>query len=150
MAFSTGRGPSGARSFHVFLSVLLAIVATGVFILFFEGGKPVVNIDKVGDYIGRKGIINYSVRDEQSGLRSVTVSCAQGELKKVLHSVTFPRTSYTGEIGPHVDAKEVAFDMKTEGFSDGPMTITIEARDYSLRGWFSGNNFPCQSRHSSI
>ncbi|HBG21458.1 MAG TPA: peptidase M23 [Desulfobulbaceae bacterium] len=139
MAFSTRRGPSSSRFFYGLLFVVLAIVGTTVFVLFFEMGKPVVNVEKVSDHIGRKGIINYSVRDTKSGLRSVTVSSSQGEVKKVLHAVTFPRTSSTGAIGPHEDASEVTFDTKTEGFKDGPMTITVEARDFSMWGWFSGN-----------
>lgn len=139
MAFSTSKRPSGARFFYGLLIIVFAIFGTGSFVLFFEGGKPVVNIDKVGDYLGTKGSIAYSARDTKSGLRSITVSVSQGDVKKDLHSVTFPRTSYTGAIGPHEDTREITFDTKTEGFGDGPMTITVEATDFSMRGWFSGN-----------
>lgn len=139
MALSSSKRSSGLRFFYGFLFIVLAVAGGVVFFLFFEGGKPIVNVEKSGDYIGKKGVIRYSVHDAKSGLRSVTVSCVQGEVKKVLHSVTFPRTAYVGTIGPRDDAGEVAFDTRTEGFTEGPMTITIEARDYSMWGWFSGN-----------
>ncbi len=139
MAFSSSRGASGLRIFYGFLFFSLAVAGTVVVLLFFELGKPVVKVDKVGDYIGKKGMISFSVHDAKSGLRSVIVSCVQGEVKKVLHSETFARTAYTGAIGPRDYSQEVTFDTKTEGFSEGPMTITVEARDYSMWGWFSGN-----------
>ncbi|EKD40444.1 MAG: hypothetical protein ACD_75C00052G0004 [uncultured bacterium] len=139
MVFFTGKGPGGARLFYGILVVVIGIVGAGLLFLFFEGGKPVVNIEKTGDYIGKKGSISYSVHDAQSGIRSVTVWCSQGNVKKALHSVTFPRTAYTGAIGPHENSQEITLDTKTEGFSDGPMTLTVEAVDFSMWGWFTGN-----------
>ncbi len=125
------------------LSIFLGIVAAGctiaAFILFFEGGRPVVNLDQTGDYLGSKAIIRYSVSDTASGLRSISVLASQGSVKKVLHSVTFPRTSYLGKIGPEEAAETVSIDIKKEGFSDGPMHIRFEAADYSWRGWLQGN-----------
>lgn len=139
MALSSRKKSFGPRFFYGLSSVLLAALGATVFVLFFEMGQPVVDVEKIGDYIGRKGVIKYSAHDEKSGLRSITISCTQGELTKVLHAVTFPRTSSTGAIGPREDAGEVTFDTRDEGFKDGPMTVTVEARDFSLWGWFTGN-----------
>lgn len=139
MAFSSSKGSRAARVFYGILFVVLAIVAIGGWVLFFEGEQPVVNIDSIGDYLGRKGTISYSVHDAKSGIRSVSVSYSQGELRKTLHSVTYPRTSYTDAIGPREDAQEIVFDTKVEGVSDGPLLITVEAADFSMRGWFTGN-----------
>ncbi len=91
------------------------------------------------DHIGKKGVIRYSVTDGKSGLRNITISGTQGSVTKVLHSVTFPRSSYIGKIGPAETSETVTFDTKKEGFVDGPMSIKFEASDYSLRGWLQGN-----------
>jgi murein DD-endopeptidase MepM/ murein hydrolase activator NlpD len=139
MAFSSSKGSRGVRFFYGIVSVVLAVVVTGGWFLFFEGEKPVVNIDNIGDYLGRKGTISYSARDAKSGIRSVNVSYSRGEMKKTIHSATYPRTSYTGAIGPREDAQEIVFDTKVEGVSDGPLLITVEAADFSMRGWFTGN-----------
>lgn len=57
----------------------------------------------------------------------------------MLHSVAYPRNKYTGAIGPMEDTRTVNFDVEKEGFKDGPMTITVEATDFSLRRWLMGN-----------
>ena len=136
MAFSNSKQSSKASIFFGFIVSILGIAGIGCFILFFEGSAPVVNVERTDSYIGNKGVIRYS---EKSGLRSISVWCSQGNVKKSLHIQTFPRTSYVGEIGPREDTQEIIFDPKTEGFIDGPMNVTVEAVDFSMRGWFSGN-----------
>jgi murein DD-endopeptidase MepM/ murein hydrolase activator NlpD len=131
------------RSISSQFSVLLGIVAAGctiaAFILFFEGGKPVVNLDQTGDHLGGKAIIRYAVSDAGSGLRGISIMASQDNVSKVLHSLTFPRSGYLGKIGPEEATETVSFDIKKEGFRDGPMRISFSAADYSWRGWLQGN-----------
>ncbi len=125
------------------LLIVLGIVFGGssivIFFLFFERESPVVNLEQTCDYLGKKGIIRYSVSDGKSGLRNIAIWGSQGSVTKVLHTVTFPRTSYTGMIGQAETTETVTFDTKKEGFIEGPMSIRFEATDYSLWGWLQGN-----------
>ncbi len=138
MAFSRSKKYISSQLL-IFLGIVVGGCGIAASILFFEGGRPVVNLDQTGDHLGGKAIIRYSVSDTGSGLRAITVLASQNGVKKVLHSVTFPRSTYLGKIGPEEAAETVSFDSKKEGFSDGPMRIRFEAADYSWRGWLQGN-----------
>ena len=139
MALQNAKYYNKFRLISIILGVFLGGIGIAAFLLFFEGESPVVNLEQTRDQIGKKGVIHYSVTDGKSGLRNITISGIQGSATKVLHSVTFPRSSYTGKIGPAETSETVTFDTKKEGFIDGPMTIKFEASDYSLRGWLQGN-----------
>jgi len=135
----------GIRYYNTFRRVgfvlggLFSIAVIALFLLFFEGEDPVVNIEKPADYIGKKGLIQYVASDHKSGLRMLAISASQGPVTKTLYTATFPRTSYTGKIGRTEEAGSISFDIKKDGFVDGPMVLTVEAVDYSLRGWLRGN-----------
>ena len=139
MALSSSKYYNNFRLLSIILGVVFGAAGIVVFLLFFEGESPVVSLEQTSDYIGKKGTIHYSASDGKSGLRSIIIWGSQGNLNKVLHSVTFPRSSYLGKIGRAEAMETVTFDTKKEGFIDGPMSITFEARDYSLRGWLQGN-----------
>ncbi len=139
MAFRNRRKPRGSRFLLMSFIFILLIAGGAAFILFFEGQPPVVNLQETSAFIGKSGNINYSVTDGQSGIRTIFVWGSQGDTKKLLHSVAYPRTKYTGTIGPVEDTRTIAFDVEKEGFKDGPMTIIVEATDFSMRGWLAGN-----------
>jgi murein DD-endopeptidase MepM/ murein hydrolase activator NlpD len=139
MTFRNRQKSKGSRFLFTSFLFLLLIAGGAVFILFFEGEKPVVDLQQSSAFIGSKGSINYSVTDSSSGIHTIFVWGSQGDVRKMLHSVAYPRTTYTGAVGPLEDTRTVAFDVQKEGFSDGPMTITVEATDFSMRGWLTGN-----------
>jgi len=139
MSFRNKKKPQGSRFLWTCLFVILLIAGAAIFILFFEGEKPVVNLQQSSSFLGKNGTIKYSVVDAKSGIQSVTVWGIQENTKKLLHSAAFPRTKYTGVIGPREDTQTIDVNVEKEGFRDGPMTIMIEAIDFSMRGWFSGN-----------
>ncbi|MFT5699325.1 MAG: murein DD-endopeptidase MepM/ murein hydrolase activator NlpD [Desulforhopalus sp.] len=133
------RQPRGKRFLLITLLLLLVAGGVGGFILFFEGNVPVANFKQTSDYIGKKGNIGFQVTDKGSGINTITVTATQGSLVKNIHSMSFPRTSYNGAVGPLEDSQSLAFDPIKMGFKDGPMTISITASDFSFRGWFKGN-----------
>jgi murein DD-endopeptidase MepM/ murein hydrolase activator NlpD len=139
MALNSNKYYNNFRIVFIILGILFGGSGIVVFFLFFEGEEPTVNLEQTGDHIGKKGIIRYSVSDTKSGLRNITISGTQGSVTKILHTVTFPRASSTGMIGQPETAETVTFETKKEGFIDGPMRLTFEAADYSLRGWLQGN-----------
>ena len=118
---------------------LVSIGAIGSFFLFFEGENPSASLDKTNTYIGLNSTIQYTITDRKSGIKSVTVYGTQGDNKKLLHTVTFPRTKYMGQAGPLEQSQSIPFDPKKLGFKDGQLTVTLEAVDFSLQGWLRGN-----------
>lgn len=139
MAFRNRQKSRGSRFLLTILFLILLGGCAAIFILFFEGEPPVINLDQSTAFIGKNGSINYSVTDTKSGIRTIFVWGTQGTVKKMLHSVAYPRTKYTGAVGPLEDTRTITFDVQDEGFADGPMTITVEASDFSMRGWLTGN-----------
>ncbi len=140
MAFRNRRKSSAPGRFLLFF--LLSLVTIGVvssYFLFFEGENPVASLDKTNRYIGLDSTIQYEIADRKSGIKSITIYGSQGDVKKLLHTVTFPRTSYIGQSGPFEQNQSIPFDAKKLGFKDGSMTLTLEAVDFSLQGWLKGN-----------
>lgn len=122
----------------LFLLIIIGLAATAFF-LFFETSKPVINVSNISQYIGKIQPLEIDVTDTGSGLRQVTVNATQGANTKELYNVTNPRVGYTGQIGPLSDHQTVTFDAAKLGFTEGPVSITVTARDYSMMGFFRGN-----------
>lgn len=139
MAFRDRQKLKGSRFLFTGFSVMLLIAGVAGFILFFEGEKPVINLQQSSAFVGSNGKIEYTIIDRKSGIHTINVWGIQGDVKKLLHAVSNPRTKYTGVVGPQEDTRTITFDVKKEGFTDGPMSIMIEATDFSLRGWLRGN-----------
>ncbi len=139
MALRNRQKSSGSRLLLTSFFFLLLIAGAAIYILFFEGEPPVINLQQSSAFIGKNGNINYSVTDTKSGIQTISIWGSQGEEKKLLYSVTYPRIAYTGTVGPLEDNRTITFDVQKEGFTDGAMTITVEATDFSMRGWLKGN-----------
>lgn len=139
MAFRNRQKLPGSRFLFTGFFFILLIAGVAVFILFFEGEKPVINLQQSNSFVGEKGKIQYTVIDTKSGIHTINVWGIQGDVKKTLHAVSNPRRKYSGAVGPQEDSGTITFDAKKEGFTDGPMSIMVEATDFSLLGWLRGN-----------
>lgn len=139
MTFRNRQKSRGSRVLLTSFFFILLIAGVAIFILFFEGEMPVINLQQSNAFIGKNGNINYSVTDSKSGIHTIFVWGNQGDVKKLLYSVAYPRTKYTGAVGPLEDTRTITFDVQKEGFSEGAMTVTVEATDFSMRGWLTGN-----------
>jgi murein DD-endopeptidase MepM/ murein hydrolase activator NlpD len=139
MAFSDRLKLKGSRFLGTGFFVMLLMAGAAIFILFFEGERPVINLQQSSAFVGKNGKFHYTVIDAKSGIHTINVWGIQDNVKKMLHAVSNPRTKYTGAAGPQEDTGTITFDVKKEGFKDGPMSIMIEATDFSLRGWLGGN-----------
>ncbi|MCF6240344.1 MAG: hypothetical protein L3J74_03240, partial [Bacteroidales bacterium] len=106
MAFKNRNRFSKPRLFFsTFLLILLTAAGIGVYLLFFEGNTPQIHLNQTKNFIGKNGEISYIVSDIGNGIRSINVWGIQGTHKKLLHTVSFPRTSYIGAIGPLSDSQ---------------------------------------------
>lgn len=132
----------GFRPWRFLLFLFLFVFVgggVGAYILFFEGSKPEVKLNATGDFLGKNGSLHYVVTDDNSGLRSVLLWGIQGERRKLLDSQSFPRLTYMSPVGPLEVKQNIQFDVLKQGFKDGPVTLSMEAVDFSLRNWLRGN-----------
>ena len=118
---------------------LLFGLAALAFILFFEGGKPTIKLVHPENFISKTDSFTIETGDDKSGLRQIKVSVKQGTIEKELLEKSYPRAGYTGQIGPGSDKIDLPFDATALGFKDGEISLTITVKDYSLRGFLSGN-----------
>lgn len=139
MSLRRRRQPRGKRYLLIFLLLLLIGGGVGGFILFFEGDVPVADLSGTGEYIGKKGNIVFKVSDKGSGIQSIVLTASQDGVDKTIHAMTFPRTSYSGAVGPLSEEQTIPIDPIKLGFKEGPMTITLAVSDFSFRGWLQGN-----------
>ncbi len=134
------KNPTNPAVVFRFVIVLLLLALGGAaFILFFEGNRPEIDLAHVPRFLKKTETLQVQVRDVGSGLRSVEVIAAQGGAVRQLFQQTHPRSKYTGRIGPLSEQLSVPFDAAKLGFKDGPVEISVTAHDFSLRGWFTGN-----------
>lgn len=140
MAFRNRRHQSKSKRFLVTTFLLLLAVSVGAaFYLFFEGEVPQASLTETGAFLGKNGIINYSAGDQLSGIKTIALTAQQGETKTVLYQEVHPRKQQMNPIGPTKRSAQIAFDAIQEGFKDGPLFLTLEVVDFSLRNWFRGN-----------
>lgn len=139
MTLRRRRQPRGKRYLLITLLLILLVGGVGGFVLFFEGNIPLADFNQTGDFIGKKGNIKYNVTDKGSGIHNISVTASQTGVQKTIHSISFPRTSYNGAVGPLSDSQSITFDPIKMGFKDGPMTVSLTVSDFSFRGWFQGN-----------
>jgi murein DD-endopeptidase MepM/ murein hydrolase activator NlpD len=128
-----------SRTFLIFFLILISIIAGVGAVLFFEVEKPLIVLKDNPDFIGSSYEIHFTVTDAKSGLRSIKAVIRQDKKEKELFSNVYPRSGYTGKIGPAEESRSVLFEARKFGFSDGPAEIEIEAHDYSFWGFFTGN-----------
>ena len=133
---------SRSRSKTTFLFILLFIIIGGggaAFFLFFEGEQPQLQLTSPQQYLGKNSVITFTAVDTKSGLRNISLKISQDSLIKELYREEFPRSGFTGIIGVPEKQVQVPFNAVENGFKDGPAQITLQIRDYSMRGFLKGN-----------
>jgi murein DD-endopeptidase MepM/ murein hydrolase activator NlpD len=140
MIRSSKRNKKSLSRFLIIFLLLAVVAAAGISaIVFFEGEKPQITLTNISDFIGSTTEIGFTATDAQSGLRSVKVIVVQDRKETILFSENYPRTRYTGKIGPAREGRNILIQPRKLKLKDGPAEIVIEAHDYSLRGNFTGN-----------
>ncbi|MBT8333370.1 MAG: peptidoglycan DD-metalloendopeptidase family protein [Deltaproteobacteria bacterium] len=123
----------------IFLFIILAgLIGTGV-ILFFEGEAPTLSLNLASNYIGAESTIVLSAQDRKSGLKDLKLTITQGNKNLELFAGTYPRSGYIGVIGAPEETKEITFNPKKAGLSNGPAVISLHGSDYSARRFLKRN-----------
>ncbi len=127
---------------NILVFILLILIAAGGFIgttVFFENEKPQVMLDEKLNYFGKVTDFSVSFKDKTSGIRSVKIAVHQLDKEVILHQQEYPRTGYAGQAGPLSEVKKTQYQHAKSGFKDGEAEIIVTVKDYSLRGYFTGN-----------
>lgn len=122
------------------LLFLLIIGAGGfVYITYFEGEKPTVEILTDTTYLGAKNTIKLKVGDAKSGLKTLKIVMTQGDTSKEILNKNFAKqTPPTPEsLAPQTFTLNII--PKKLGFNEGEVIFTVEATDHSFSGYFKGN-----------
>lgn len=145
---SLSRNKSGKASTLFFL-LLLALLFCGagyVWLIYFENEAPEISLNGIADYLGKEAVISLSASDQNTGLKSIILEIEQ---KGKIHTLTdqkFIRSGYSNPMGKTSYSEKIIFNLKASGLKDGEFLIRLTAKDYSLRGGFSGNETVIEKR----
>jgi hypothetical protein len=91
-----------------------------------EGDKPAVKFGEEFSSIGREKVINISLADIKSGLRSISVTLSQDNKSQLLASSSFPQKG--------IKQKLITLTVAPTALKlhDGPAMLSVKAVDYSL------------------
>ena len=122
----------------LFFLILISVGVLGAMVLL-ETEKPLVTLQENIRYLGKTSSISVHVSDRKSGIRSMVVSIEQNGQVKELYTRSFERKTWFYEAGPAEIDAVVEFDSKKTKLKDGEAEFIVNARDFSLKGMFSGN-----------
>ncbi|MDD2462391.1 MAG: M23 family metallopeptidase [Desulfobulbus sp.] len=138
------RGSSRKKSgfFKMFFAaVATAALLAGGFVAFllFEFEKPTLVLDKQIKYLGGTIDLPLHVADKKSGISALTITLTQGQTSAILMERHFPRTAWFKPAGPQSLNEKVMIDAQKAGIKQGEAELVISVRDFSLNGFFKGN-----------
>lgn len=123
----------------ILVVVIVIVLAIWLALVRWEGEKPTVTIDLPSDYIGQSHDLNISIFDKKSGLRKAWVGLLKDGKEIVLRQAEFPASGLFRKGSVFEDSLAIKVEPKKLGISDGKAILRIAVRDYSWRGWWSGN-----------
>jgi hypothetical protein len=124
-----------------FLFLFLALAATGGIVAYFvlEGTPPEIRVISPPQVIGREYTLEVDALDGRSGLKSLSVSIAQGEKYVELEPKIFEVKDWWKGSGVKQETVSWSISPLKLGFSEGKAVITVSARDSSWRNGLKGN-----------
>lgn len=126
----------------IFFILLPGIVLAGlliVLLLLFETENPVITLGHEPKFLGGRIEMPLEIKDNKSGIRSVRIQLVQEQKVDTLFEQNFPRQAWFSQAGPESLQEKVVIDTRQLGLKEGPAQLRIEARDFSIAGFFGGN-----------
>ena len=136
---SSSRRGGFFKTFFLALASAVALALVVVAFLLFEFEKPTLVLEKEIKYLGGKVELPLQVTDHKSGIRAIVITLKQGEKSEQLLEKTFPRKAWFKPAGPASISEKVVIDAQKAGIKEGSAELTISVRDFSLNGFFKGN-----------
>lgn len=117
---------------------MIAGAGAAGFILF-ETEKPTVVPGVTIEFLGSNLELPITVSDTRSGVKSIVIALDQDGQTKQLFNRVFQRKAWLQKGGPEKVSETVEISAKKAGAKDGKAELVIQVRDFSLAGFFKGN-----------
>ncbi len=121
------------------LATIAALAFCVVVFLLFEFEKPSLILEKEVKYLGGKVELPVRVADQKSGISAIVITLKQGDKSEQLLEKTFERKAWFKPAGPTSLSEKVLIDAQKAGIKEGQAELIISVRDFSLNGFFRGN-----------
>jgi murein DD-endopeptidase MepM/ murein hydrolase activator NlpD len=126
--------------FLILLPVAIIVLAIAwFFIITFEGGNPILTVDPVPEVLSKKQTFTIKVSDAKRGIRALKASYTHGGKEETLIDEKFSFEGILNGKGTHDYEKEIVIDPQTLHLSQGTMSLTVQAWDYSRKNGGDGN-----------
>lgn len=119
--------------------LIIVIILAWLFTIIIEGEKPSVKLDPLPDYISQKQEFQVDLSDMKRGLKSLRISCSQGNSDIVLLEMTFPFKGFLNKKGVRQYNKTFEVDPVNLKLAQGKFDLIIKVWDYSKRNGGDGN-----------
>ncbi|MBT7086298.1 MAG: M23 family metallopeptidase [Desulfobacterales bacterium] len=124
----------------ILLTCLLTLIPIIWWLLvMLEGGKPSIELDLAGRFIGESQEINIKVSDKETGIRKLWIGLYKNGREHILEKKEFPFAGFIKGGAVHEDSINLFIEPKKLGTTDGKAILRMFISDYSWRGWWHGN-----------
>lgn len=139
MSFSKTRTGRSNRLLLPGVALFFSGLLIAFFWVYFEAETPSARFTDLPEFIGENATIAFAAEDLKSGLSSISLTAVQGDNEISLFHKTNSRQGLTLPLGPKEIQQKILFSPVGHGFEEGDLELRLEVRDFSLRGWFTGN-----------
>ena len=120
------------------LAVILAIFVW-LFAIIFEGGKPILTVEPLPDFLAKKQAFMIKASDAKRGLKAIKVSYTHGGKEETILDEKLSFEGILNNKGPHIYEKEIVIDAQSLRLTQGSVELKIQAWDYSKKNGGDGN-----------
>lgn len=119
--------------------VIIIVLFAWLFTVIFEGEKPSVTLNPLPEYISMIQDFEVNVSDMQRGIKSIRISCSQGNNDIVLLEMKFPFEGFLNKNGVRQYNQLFQLDPNKLRLAQGRLDLNIKVLDYSRRNGGDGN-----------
>ena len=119
--------------------LIIIVVFAWLFTVIFEGEKPSVTLSPLPGYISKPQEFKVNVSDMKRGLKTLKVSCSQGNSDIVLLEMKFLFEGFLNKNGTRQYEKTFQLDPTKLKLAQGRLDLNIQVWDYSRRNGGDGN-----------
>ncbi|MBN2418464.1 MAG: M23 family metallopeptidase [Deltaproteobacteria bacterium] len=123
-----------------FIPLLIIIVLFGwLFTVIFEGEKPTVSLSPLPGYVSKIQEFQVNVSDMERGLKTLKITCRQGNSDSVLLEKKFLFEGFLNKNGTRQYEQTLQLDPSKLKLAQGTIDLSVQVWDYSRRNGGDGN-----------
>lgn len=143
---SVGKKNTGRlrKGWLLILSLLIVALVVPLWLIFFEGKKPVASFDNIPSSVGRNTEIEFSITDDGRGLKDIHLYLYKDKRELVLVDKVFESAGFFSGTEKKEYTVKLKINPEELGIEDGMASLRMIARDCSWRSFFKGNKIYLQ------